>query len=219
MTRTEIVVPDLLVQRNRPVGHGGFDLLAMIVAAPDLKLLDSVITERQGELTTPACQAYARENAAHVDAWFTRSGYRSPLTGQLGSSAEGRPLRGPAPVRALLYCELSNGVLMGVQDADAVQGEVRVEYAEAGREFQGFRSRVTCGEGEPILKDDEDVFASVFQGPDTRTGITRGTERLLFFVFDAPGLSAERFERSVETVESVLGQAQGAPVTRRAELV
>ncbi|MFI0539373.1 hypothetical protein RKD19_007873 [Streptomyces canus] len=209
-------VPTLLGRQPRPPAHTGFDRLAVVVAAPDMKRLELAVDDRRGKLAEAA--EYARENAKCYSDWFTRNGHASPLAGQLRAVADGRPLRGPAPVRALLHCELSHGVLMGVQDFDAVRGPVRVEYAAAGDEFAGFRSTVTCGAGEPVLRDDAGIFASVFQGPDARTGITRDTERLLFLVFDAPGLSPERFEAAVHDVSALLDEAGGAPRAERVDL-
>ncbi|MFE1841171.1 hypothetical protein [Streptomyces sviceus] len=202
-------VPTLLGRQPRPPVHTGFDRLAAVVAAPDMKRLELAVEDRRGELTEAA--EYAHENAQCYADWFARNNRASPLSGQLQAVADGRPLRGPAPVRALLHCELSHGVLMGAQDFDAVRGPVRVEYAAAGDEFAGFRSTVTCRAGEPVLRDDDGIFASVFQGPDARTGITRGTERLLFLIFDAPGLSPERFQRAVHGVSALLDEAGGAP--------
>jgi hypothetical protein len=213
----EPAVPSLLGQQPRPPAHTGFDRLATVTASPDMKRLEKVVTEHRQEHADAS--AYAHENAKCYADWFGGHGHSSPLSGQLASFSDGRPLRGPAPVRALLHCELSHGVLMGVQDLDAVRGAIRVEYAVEGATFAGFRSPVTCRAGEPVLRDDVDIFASVFQGPDSRTGITRGTERLLILIFDAPGLSPERFERAVNDVVSLLGEADGAPRVDTLELI
>ncbi|MET7731859.1 hypothetical protein ABZT02_10870 [Streptomyces sp. NPDC005402] len=202
-------VPTLLGRQPRPPAHTGFDRVAVVVAAPDMKRLEIAVAEQREDLAKAT--EYAHENAKCYADWFARNGHASPLSGQLGAVTDGRPLRGPAPVRALLHCELSHGVLMGVQDFDAVRGAMRVEYAAAGDEFAGFRSTVTCRAGEPVLRDDAGIFASVFQGPDARTGITRRTERLLFLIFDAPDLSPERFERAVHGVSALLDEAGGTP--------
>jgi hypothetical protein len=212
----ETSVPTLLSRQPRPPAHAGFERLTAVTASPDTKRLEEAIAARRGQLDKAA--KHAQENAGLYDDWFARHGYVSPLTGQLRAVADGRPLRGPAPVRALLHCELSHGVLMGVQDADTVRGPIRIEFAAEGTTFPGFRSAVTCRTDEPVLRDDVDIFASVFQGPDARTGITRSTRRLLFLVFDAPGLSAERFEQAVDGVVSLLAEAQGAPRRESVEL-
>ncbi|MGW3240313.1 hypothetical protein [Streptomyces olivaceus] len=202
-------VPSLLSRQPRPPSCAGFDRMAAITARPDMKHLEVAVAAHRDQLTEAA--EYAQENARLYYDWFATQGHTSPLTGQLQAVADGRPLRGPAPVRALLHCELSHGVLMGVQDADALRGPIHVEYATDGTTFPGFRSPITCHAHEPVLRDNVDIFASVFQGPDARTGITPNTRRLLFLVFDAPGLSAERFERAVDSVVSLLDEAQGAP--------
>jgi hypothetical protein len=202
-------VPTLLGRQPRPPAHTGFDRVAVVVAAPDMKRLETAVADHHGDLSKAA--EYAHDNAKCYSDWFARNGHASPLTGQLKTVTDGRPLRGPAPVRALLHCELSHGVLMGVQDFDTVRGAIRVEYAAEGDDFPGFRSTVTCRAGDPVLRDDGGIFASVFQGPDARTGVTRRTEHLLFLIFDAPGLSSERFDRAVHGVSALLDEAGGTP--------
>ncbi|MFF4799187.1 hypothetical protein ACFY1U_12320 [Streptomyces sp. NPDC001351] len=209
-------VPTLLGRRPRPPAHTGFDRVAVVVAAPDMKRLETAVADHQDDLAKAA--EYAHENAKCYADWFAHNGHTSPLSGQLELVPDGRPLRGPAPVRALLHCELSHGVLMGVQDFDAVRGPMRVEFAAAGDTFAGFRSTVTCRADEPVLRDDTGIFASVFQGPDARTGVTRRTERLVFLVFDAPGLSPERFDRAVHGVSALLDEAGGTPRVESVDL-
>lgn len=141
------------------------------------------------------------------DAFFRRYDHRCPLPGQLESARrKGLPKIDPI-VDALLYGELTTGLLMGVQDRDPMQGDLIYDVAEAGEGFAGMRGPVRCSAGEIVLRDDLGIVASYFQGPDFRTRVTPKTTNVVFFAFAAPGLDTGTLREGLGRVVALLEKA------------
>ena len=154
-------------------------------------------------------------NIASYSSWFDDAGHPCPLASQLERTlSHGLSTISP-PIDALMYCEMTTGLLLGVQDLDAVAGELRFDFASDGETFEGFRAPVKCSAGEPVVRDDAGIVASVFQGPDRRTSVGPETSNLLFYVFDSPGLTGAAFDRGVATVMQLMNDADGAPTETR----
>lgn len=134
------------------------------------------------------------------DKFFTENGFRSPLGHQFEMvRSKGLP-PGSTLVQALLLAEMSTGLLMGAQDAAAIQGELVYDRAVDGETFKGMRGMVQCREGEIVLRDAEGIIASLFQGPDHRTRLTKTTRDVIFFVFAVPGIDAEQIREGTDTI-------------------
>jgi DNA/RNA-binding domain of Phe-tRNA-synthetase-like protein len=189
-------------------------------ATPDrfgLVVLEGLEPEALAAAADAARETFPERLAEHLDTarrrvdafagHFAAHGHRCPLPGQLDRAArKGLPKILPL-VDALLACEMTTGLLMGVQDWSAVRGELVYGACETQESFEGMRGPVTCSPGEPVLQDGEGVIASYFQGPDRRTRVSPETRDAVFFVFTAPGLGAEDVEAGVAAVEALLGEA------------
>ncbi|HEY2914033.1 MAG TPA: phenylalanine--tRNA ligase beta subunit-related protein [Candidatus Angelobacter sp.] len=137
------------------------------------------------------------------DKFFTENGFRSPLGPQFEMvRSKGLPSRS-ALVKALLLAEMSTGLLMGAQDAAAIQGELVYDLASAGETFKGMRGTVQCREGEIVLRDAEGIIASLFQGPDHRTRLAKATRDVIFFVFAVPGINTEQIREGTDTIREL----------------
>lgn len=66
------------------------------------------------------------------DKFFTENGFRSPLGQQFEMVRRKGLPPGSALVQALLHAEMSTGLLMGAQDAAAIQGELVYDLAMDG---------------------------------------------------------------------------------------
>lgn len=140
-----------------------------------------------------------QSNIGHFDAFFALKGFQCPLPSQLrNAEKKGFPTITPF-VDALLMCELTNGVLMGIQDLDAIDGELVYDLLTSPESFEGLRGEVKCRPGELVLRDDKAIVASYFQGPDRRTGVNPATTSVLFYVFSAPGLPHDAFDKAIQT--------------------
>ena len=141
------------------------------------------------------------------DKFFAENGFRSPLGSQFEMvRSKGLPSGNPL-VKALLLAEMSTGLLMGAQDAAAIQGELVYDVASAGESFKGMRGTVQCREGEIVLRDAEGIIASLFQGPDHRTRLSKATKDVIFFVFAVPGIDLEQIQEGTDTILDIFKAA------------
>lgn len=134
------------------------------------------------------------------DKFFTENGFRSPLGHQFEMVRRKGLPPGSALVQVLLLAEMSTGLLMGAQDAAAIQGELVYDLAMEGETFKGMRGTVQCREGEIVLRDAEGIIASLFQGPDHRTRLAKATRDVIFFVFAVPGIDTEQIREGIDTI-------------------
>lgn len=141
------------------------------------------------------------------DKLFTENGFHSPLGPQFEMvRSKGLPSGNPL-VKALLLAEMSTGLLMGAQDAAAIQGGLVYDLANAGEAFKGMRGTVQCREGEIVLRDAEGIIASLFQGPDHRTRLAKATRDVIFFVFAVPGIDLEQIQEGLDTILDIFKTA------------
>ncbi|HEY2114491.1 MAG TPA: hypothetical protein VGJ51_05355 [Candidatus Angelobacter sp.] len=141
------------------------------------------------------------------ESFFTQNCFRSPLGDQLKHVQE-KGLPGGSPlVKALLLSEMSTGMLMGAQDAAAVNGLLVCDLAEEEETFSGMRAEVLCRKDEIILRDSEGIIASLFQGPDRRTRLNKDTKDIVFLIFSVPGISAVDVQEGVEAVQNLFKAA------------
>lgn len=166
---------------------------------------------RELQQTIPAIQGQTQADTAldpdrvgrriqAFEQFFAKNGYRSPLSAQFEQvQQKGLPPGNPL-VQALLLAEMSTGLLMGAQDAATVQGELTYDLAQAGETFSGMRSEVRCGENEIVLRDHEGIIASLLQGPDNRTRLSKSTKDVVFFIFSVPTISAAELQEGADMV-------------------
>ncbi|MCG3144283.1 MAG: hypothetical protein HONDAALG_01693 [Gammaproteobacteria bacterium] len=170
--------------------------------------------QRAIEARRPLALEHIRANVKDIGrrierfaAFFTDHGFKCPLPYQLrGVEKKGFVSISPS-VDALLICEMANGLLMGVQDRDAVEGDLSYEVAQGGESFHGLRDLVKCKAGEIILRDARSIVASYFQGPNRRINVTPDTSSLLFFIFGAPGVARSAMEEAMTMTADIMSSA------------
>lgn len=148
-----------------------------------------------------------RRRIAGISEYFSVHGYSCPLPHQLRTvEKKGFPCISPL-VDALLVCEMMSGLLMGVQDLDAIEGDVVYDVARNGESFPGLRDVVTCAPKEIVLRDNHSIIASYFQGPNRRINVTPKTSSALFFVFGAPKLETGVIEEGVKIISDIISSS------------
>lgn len=143
-------------------------------------------------------------NVSAFSDFFRANGFPCPLPSQLDSvRKKGFPSITPL-VDALLICEMSNGILMGVQDADRIIDDLVYDVLVAEESFEGMRGIVNCRPREIVLRDTQSIIASYFQGPDKRTSVSPNSTSIVFFVFSAPQLDIGSLEDALTMAAELL---------------
>lgn len=144
-------------------------------------------------------------NLDSFETFFKRNSQSFPLRKQIGTAAKRGFPPVPPPVLALLALEAATGVLMGVQNADAIDQHVSLDLLTNEESFVGMRGEtVRCETGEIVVRDNRAIIASLFQGPDKRTAAKPTSQNLLFYVFDSDPSLGHRHTASVAAILSLL---------------
>lgn len=140
-------------------------------------------------------------NLIGFERFFKSNGQEFPLTKQITSAASRGFPPVPTPVLALLALEAATGILMGVQNLDAIDSFITLDCLESTESFIGMRGeRVTCDVGQVVVRDKQSIVASLFRGPDKRTAMQPNGRNLLFYVFDTDTGLGESHDRAIEEI-------------------
>jgi DNA/RNA-binding domain of Phe-tRNA-synthetase-like protein len=128
----------------------------------------------------------------HYDQFFKEWGYLCPLPGHFKRTIEmGFPIIN-LYIDTHIIAEMCHGILMAIQDLDRFQGEWRLDLAQEGETFQGVSGkRIRCKEDEIVLRDNEGMVCSLFQGPDFKTRVEPASKNIVVYIFTAPGIQEE----------------------------
>ena len=140
-------------------------------------------------------------NLIEFERFFKVNEQKFPLTKQI-ASAESRGFPpAPSPILALLALEAATGILMGVQNLDAIDSFITLDCLESTESFIGMRGeRITSTMGQIVVRDKQSIIASLFHGPDKRTAVQPNGRNLLFYVFDTDTGLGESHDRAVEEI-------------------
>lgn len=148
-----------------------------------------------------AKDASRQMNLIEFDRFFKSNGEEFPLPKQIASAASRGFPPVPTPVLALLALEAATGILMGVQNLDAIDSFIALDCLESTESFIGMRGEnVTCAAGQIVVRDKQGIIASLFRGPDKRTAVQPDGRNLLFYVFDTDTGLGESHERAIEEI-------------------
>jgi hypothetical protein len=144
-------------------------------------------------------------NLAEFERFFKHNEQKFPLAKQIASATSRGFPPVPSPVLALLALEAATGILMGVQNLDAVDSFVTLDCLESTESFIGMRGEpVTSTTGQVVVRDKQGIIASLFLGPDKRTAVQPNGRNLLFYVFDTDTGLGESHDRAVEEIIRLL---------------
>jgi DNA/RNA-binding domain of Phe-tRNA-synthetase-like protein len=133
------------------------------------------------------------ERINHYDQFFKEWGYLCPLPGHFKRTVEmGFPIVN-LYIDTHIIAEMCHGILMAIQDLDRFQGEWRLDLAQEGETFQGVSGKmIRCKEDEIVLRDNEGMVCSLFQGPDFKTRVEPASKNIVIYIFTAPGIQEEQ---------------------------
>lgn len=149
-------------------------------------------------------------NLAEFERFFKVNEQKFPLTKQIASAASRGFPPAPNPVLALLALEAATGILMGVQNLDAIDSFITLDCLEATEGFIGMRGEcVTSTAGQIVVRDKQSIIASLFHGPDRRTAVQPNGRNLLFYVFDTDTGLGESHDRAVAEITRLFPSSVG----------
>jgi DNA/RNA-binding domain of Phe-tRNA-synthetase-like protein len=94
---------------------------------------------------------------------------------------------------------------MAIQDLDRFQGDWTLDLAREGETFQEVSGKIVlCKDGEIVLRDEEGIVCSLFQGPDFKTKIDSGSKNIAVYVFTAPEITENPVSDGLQLVLEIL---------------
>lgn len=153
---------------------------------------------------TRAEQDRILQRIGRFETFFAEFGYECPLRGQFERTLERGFPEINRFVDTLLVAEMSTGLLMGMQDAGAAVGPLVYDALEVAEGYEGMRAPVTCKPGEIVVRDDAGIIASLFQGADQRTSITRATTDAVMFALGVPGMTEADLRAGLDVALAIL---------------
>jgi DNA/RNA-binding domain of Phe-tRNA-synthetase-like protein len=149
--------------------------------------------------------AQIEERINLYDQFFKEWGYPCPLLGHFKRTIEmGFPIVN-LYIDTHIIAEMCHGILMAIQDLDRFQGKWRLDLASEGETFQGVSGNmIRCKKEEIVLRDEEGIVCSLFQGPDFRTKVDASSKDIVVYVFTAPGVQEEQISNGIQLALEIL---------------
>ena len=149
--------------------------------------------------------ALLEERINLYDQFFKEWGYPCPLPSHLKRTIEmGFPIVN-LYIDAHIIAEMCHGILMAIQDLNRFEGEWKLDLSREGEMFQGVSGKtIRCKEGEIILRDEEAIVCSLFQGPDFKTRVEAVSKDIAVYVFTAPGIQEEQVSDGLQLALEIL---------------
>jgi DNA/RNA-binding domain of Phe-tRNA-synthetase-like protein len=149
--------------------------------------------------------ALIEEKINLYDQFFKEWGYPCPLPGHFKRAVDmGFPIVN-LYIDTHIMAEMCHGILMAIQDLDRFQGEWRLDLASEKEIFQGLSGEtLICKEREIVLRDEEGIVCSLFQGPDFRTKVSPSSKNIVVYIFTAPGVEEKDVVNGLQLALEIL---------------
>jgi len=144
------------------------------------------------------------------DKFFNDWGYPCPLPGHLKRTIEMGFSIVNLYIDTHIMAEMGHGILMAIQDLDRFKGGWRLDLSGEGETYQAVSGKVNlCKLEEIVLRDEEGIVCSLFQGPDFRTKVDPSSRNIVVYVFTAPGVKEEFVSKGLELALEILEKFGG----------
>jgi DNA/RNA-binding domain of Phe-tRNA-synthetase-like protein len=139
------------------------------------------------------------------DQFFKEWGYPCPLPGHFKRTIEMGFRIVNVFIDTHIIAEMCHGILMAIQDLDRFHGEWSLDLSKEGEAFQGVSGKmIHCKKEEIVLRDEEGIVCSLFQGPDFRTKVDASSKDIVVYVFTAPGIQEEYVVNGLQLALEIL---------------
>lgn len=133
------------------------------------------------------------------DQFFQGFGQPCPLPAHLKRTINSGFPRYNLMVDAHFMAEMCAGILVAVTDYDRFQGGLTLDLAQAGETCKGMGGRdMATGEGEIVLRDDQEIVCVLCQGADEKTRVREETVNVLFYAYSVPGIEGKCLKEGLE---------------------
>ncbi|MFW9779348.1 MAG: phenylalanine--tRNA ligase beta subunit-related protein [Candidatus Heimdallarchaeota archaeon] len=138
--------------------------------------------------------------------YFKRWGKTYPIEFQLKTIREG----GQFPqvsvlVDSMFLAELKSRILTSGHDTDAIQGDLLFDVSDGGEGYVKINGKEqTLKADDVILRDNNDILASVLYGPAMKTSINPNTRNPLYLAWCPYGMPEVRIKEHLNNILSNL---------------
>lgn len=141
----------------------------------------------------------------YYDQFFQDWGYRCPLPGHLKRTIDmGFPIVN-LYIDTHIIAEMCHGILMAIQDLNRFEGRWKLDLAAEGETFQAVSGKtLRCKDQEIVLRDEQGIVCSLFQGPDFKTRVDEASQDIVVYVFTAPGIEEEPVSNGLRLALEIL---------------
>jgi DNA/RNA-binding domain of Phe-tRNA-synthetase-like protein len=139
------------------------------------------------------------------DRFFKEWGYPCPLSNHFKRAVEmGFPIVN-LYIDTHIIAEMVHGILMAIQDLERFHGGWKLDLAREGETFQAVSGKtILCKEEEIVLRDEEGMVCSLFQGPDFRTRVEPTSRDIVVYVFTSPGIQEDQVSSGLQLALEIL---------------
>jgi DNA/RNA-binding domain of Phe-tRNA-synthetase-like protein len=177
--------------------------------------LEAELRERFGEFDRSALREIPTFEAYHAYYKRFRKTYHVQL--QLESIVHKNKSipRVNALVEAMFIAELEDHLLTAGHDLDLVRPPVGIDIAQGDEIYTRINGQEQLLKaGDMMISDAESVLSSIIYGPDRRTAIHLGTNRVLYTAYAPAGIDEITVRQHLENIRDLVSLASpGAAVT------
>ena len=100
--------------------------------------------------------------------------------------------RGAGLVEAMFMAELENGLLTAGHDYDALKFPLKLDVAMGNEKYVLMNGKDQIVKpSDMMIADTEGIISSIIHGPDSRSQIVPGTQKVVFVVYAPSGISKD----------------------------
>ena len=136
--------------------------------------------------------------------YYKKFGYTYHVLQQVESVAKGKKSMSVSGlVDSMFMAEMKNMLLTAGHDLAKISGAVSLKVATGEEAYVCMNGKETkTVPGDIMITDGESVLSSILRGPDGRTSIDAGTEKVLYTVYAPAGIAEKEILSHMNDIES-----------------